>query len=196
MSRTSPGREAVSAKEGRDQVAAVGRALVEGKPTPEPDSPQASALPFSAARRRRRQAGPPEQHGEPVSGSFNPPPNWPTPPPGWVPAPGWTPDPSWGPPPEGWQLWLVDNTDAGRKAALAGTSVAALWVAALLATGDLSLDDLPRLLLFSGLPAAAAFVLGRRARTRWSLWPYFWLTFAFSLSLFVLTPVVEVALRR
>jgi uncharacterized protein DUF4190 len=45
---------------------------------------------------------------------FNPPPNWPPPPPGFVPPPRWQPDPDWPPAPPGWQLWVPDDSAAGR----------------------------------------------------------------------------------
>lgn len=131
-----------------------------------------------------------------MSGIYNPPPNWPTPPPGWSPPPGWEPDAAWDPPPAEWQLWLPANPDAGRQAAVAGTVVGAVWLLLLLLTGDLSWDDIPRLIGFTALPAAVVYLRARGASRRWTMWHYVWLSLGLSLVVFLVAPFIEVALTR
>ncbi len=93
-------------------------------------------------------------------------------------------------------MWLAANPDAGRWTAVAGAVIGLLWLGLLLLTGDLSWDDTPRLIGFTVLPAAIAFLMAQRSRRRWNLSTYVGLTLVLSLGLFFIAPFVEVALIR
>lgn len=130
-----------------------------------------------------------------MRGVYNPPPNWPYPPPGWRPSPGWSPDAAWGAPPPGWRLWLPANPKAAQHTAFAAATVAATWLVLLVATGDLSWDDIPRLLLlFTALPAGITYLLSRRSSSRWRLRRYLAVAVGLNLVVLIVTPFVEVFL--